>query len=272
MPNQSATKVSFYIIAHADDGQLFMQPNIYNDLTAPDSKAVFVITTAGDAGMGKTYWQAREEGLKGSIRFCMAPLLSLSESNGKKEFNNHIVHYWSVNNVTAYFLRLPDGGLDGKGFTKNQYQSLSQLQAGRINKITAIDGSTTYHSQADFCTMLQTIILYECTDATTVWINYLNPDITANPQDHPDHIATGQAIQDIPVITRFWQALYVGYNSRQIAEKLSPEDLFWKAGMFAAYEKAVYDATGYSTLHENIVTYMAWSISKAAFIILNPQA
>lgn len=32
MPETQFTKISFHIIAHADEWQLFMQPNAYNDL------------------------------------------------------------------------------------------------------------------------------------------------------------------------------------------------------------------------------------------------
>lgn len=270
MDNKRTAKISFYILAHADDGQLFMQPNIYLDLVAPGNKVVFIITTAGDAGMGANYWLAREEGLKSSVRFCLAPVGILSEADNKKECDSHMVHCWSVNNATCYFLRLPDGGLDGNGFPENNYQSLSKFSAGHMDAITAIDQSTTYHSWLDFYTTLQTIILQESTGISDIWINYLNPDGNANPQDHPDHMATGKAIQAIPIIARLRQALFTGYSSAQNSEKLSAEHLFWKAGMFAAYEKAVYDQSGYSTLHEGISVYQDWCISNASFITIEP--
>ena len=57
-------KISFYVVAHADDWQLFMHPNVHADFIAPQCKVVFIITTAGDAGKGERYWLAREEGLK----------------------------------------------------------------------------------------------------------------------------------------------------------------------------------------------------------------
>jgi hypothetical protein len=271
MDDKRTARISFYIVAHADDGQLFMQPNIYLDLVASDCKIVFIITTAGDAGMGATYWLAREEGLKSSVRFCLTPSDKLSEAEGEKACNSHMVHYWSVNNVTCYFLRLPDGGLDGNGFTENHYQSLSKFSAGHIDTITAIDQSTVYHSWLDFYTTLQTIISQESTGLPDVLVNYQNPDASANPHDHPDHIATGQAIQAMPIVATYRQALFTGYSSGQNSENLSPEYLFWKAAMFAAYEKAVYDQSGYSTLHEGISVYLNWCISNAKFITIDPR-
>ncbi len=270
MPNELPTGVSFYVVAHADDWQLFMHPNAYNDLIASDSKVVFIITTAGDAGADETYWGAREEGAKSSIRFCLAPIAALSQSNGTRIFNNHSIIYWSTNNATCYFLRLPDGNLDGNGFSTRNYQSLSKLKAGHISTITAVDYSTTYQSWPDFYTTLQTIILFESTGTPNVWINYLNPDAGINPNDHPDHIATGQAIQDMTIISGLRQALFVGYTLNNASADLQPTDLFWKVGMFAAYEKAVFDGSSYSTLQESIQTYLKWCLCSAHFITVSP--
>src|SRR5690348_6845283 len=101
MPYAQFAEVSFYVVAHADDWQLFMHPNVFNDLITPSGKVVFIITTAGDAGANELFWAAREEGMKSSIRFCLAPLGMLSESSGIRECNHHNIHYWSVNTVTC---------------------------------------------------------------------------------------------------------------------------------------------------------------------------
>lgn len=270
MPNEQFTEVSFYVVAHADDWQLFMQPNVYNDLVAPYSKVVFIITTAGDAGFSETYWTSREEGSKSSLRFCLAPLAALSESSGTREFNCHNINCWSVNNSTCYFLRLPDGNLNGNGFDAHRYQTLSSLRTRQISTITTIDNSTTYHSWSDFYTTLEAIIRYESDGISNTWINYLNPDTGTNPNDHPDHIATGQAIQAMTILPGLRQALFVGYSVNNVSENMNGTDLFWKAGMFAAYEKAVFDNSGYSTLQESIHTYLRWCLSSANFITATP--
>ena len=269
MPETPYAEICFYIVAHADDWQLFMQPNVYNDLVTSGSKVVYIITTAGDAGGDKTYWNAREEGLKSSVRFCIAPFAPITEANGTRELNNHKIMWWSVSNAICYFLRLPDGNLDGKGFPAYNYQSLSKLIGGEISTISAIDNSAWYQSWSDFLTTLQTIISIESYGISSIWINYLNPDINANPNDHPDHIATGQAIQSMTAISNMSQALFVGYNVRNNSQKLDGAELFWKAGMLAAYEKAVFDYSGYSTLRESINTYIEWCLSRAKFITDN---
>src|SRR6476660_8767342 len=158
MLNQSDSKTAFNIVAHADDWQLFMQPNGYRALMDSANKIIFIITTAGDVGLGDVYWKAREEGLKSSLRFCMASLGPIQESNGIKEFNGHCIHCWSVNHATCYFLRLPDGNLDGNGFSSLQFQSLAKLKTAQLNTLTAVDNSTTYESWSDFYYTLQMVI------------------------------------------------------------------------------------------------------------------
>ena len=50
-----------YIVAHQDDDLLFQSPGLLEDIAAGDCvRTVFV--TAGDAGLGTSYWHAREEG------------------------------------------------------------------------------------------------------------------------------------------------------------------------------------------------------------------
>ena len=271
MLNKAVTKVSFYVVAHADDWQLFMFPNGYKDLVASDCKTIIIITTAGDAGREEVYWRAREEGIKSSLLFCLAPLGVLSQSNGSKEFNGHNINYWSINNTVCYFLRLPDGNLDGKGFSTFNFQSLTKFKSGELSTLATVDKATTYHNWPDFYKTLQMIILSETVDLSCIWVNYLNPDADTNPHDHADHIATGQALQAMPIITSLQQALYTGYNIGNTLGELHPADLFWKMGMFAAYEKAVFDSCGYSTLQEGIQTYIKWCLKSAHFSTVAPN-
>lgn len=268
MPDEPATQISFYIVAHADDWQLFVCPQVWHDLMTSKHKVVFLITTAGDAGMDERYWRAREEGCKSSVRFCIAPFAALTQSDSVVEFNQHLVHASTINHVIIYFLRLPDGGLAGNGFALYGRQSLSKLHAGEIGAISSVDNLTTYQSWSDFYTTLQEIILAESKGIPNVWINYLNPDRSVNPNDHADHVATGHAIQ-ATIISSVQQRLYVGYNSKNDSANLSPDNLFWKVGMFAAYEKAVFDSCGYSTLREGPPTYLDWCLKSAPFITAN---
>ena len=267
---QPFDKVSFYVVAHADDWQLFMHPNVHADLVAPNCKVVFIIATAGDSGMGESFWKAREEGLKSSIRFCLAPRSILLTSGGNRKFNGHTVNYWSVNNSTTYFLRLPDGNLNGSGFQECRFQSLSRFKAGQINIISTVDDSATYQCWPDFTTTIEAIIKFESEDISNSWIHYLNPETAVNPNDHPDHIATGQAIQQLTILPALHQLLFTGYSVGTAGGQLSSNELFWKAGMLAVYEKAVYDGCGYSTLKENHELYAKWCCCKPEFLSILP--
>jgi hypothetical protein len=270
MATKQYKEVSFYIVAHADDWQLFMNPNVYRDLINGDNKVVIIITTAGDAGSNSKYWAAREEGCKSSVRFCVAPHSSITEWAGEREIRQHIIPYWCANNVSCYFFRLPDGNLDGRGFSNNHYQSLSRLKSLEIAALAALDGSPIYQGWKDFYSTLNGIIDFESKGLVQVRINYLNPDPQRNPGDHSDHIATGQAIQAMNILPGVQQVLYSGYGCNG-AGPISTISLFWKVGMLAAYEKAVFDICGYSTLKEDVSQYIEWCFKNADLVTIEPQ-
>lgn len=257
MDVQTARRVCFYVMAHADDAQLFMQPGFYKDLIAPETAVICIVTTAGDSGMDENYWRAREEGLKSSVRFCLAPHVDIQEQDEQKKINGHLLSYTQIHQSRLYFLRLPDGGLDGNGFATNNFKSLTKFRKGAVPQLAALDESTCYESWKTFCDLLREIVVTESAGIPEIEVHYLSPDTTASPNDHPDHAATGAALQ---CISGYRHVQYAGYCSRETAGLLSPEDLFWKAGMFAAYEKAVYDRTGYSTLREDVSAYQSWTL------------
>ena len=266
--NRHFNKISFYIVAHADDWQLFMQPNVYYDLVSPGCKVIIIIVTAGDSGKQSIYWKAREEGSKSSVRYCLASLGNLSESIHTAKFNAHAIEYSVVNNVTSYFLRLPDGNIDGSGFAEYNFQSLSKFKSHNTGSIQAIDGSSSYKSWIDFTLTLEAILLHESEGISHIRLNYLNPHKVKNPGDHADHIMVGQAIQNTSILVKADQYLFTGYSLSSGNHTLLPEDFFWKIGMFAVYEKAVYDICGYSTLAENSSLYKKWCVATPKVEIL----
>src|SRR6266567_8097400 len=114
---KSFKRASFYFVAHADDWQLFMDPEVGRDIADKECKVVIVHTTAGDAGLGESYWKARESAAIESLLFrnSVDKHLYCREDSctdaGKKEYFRS-----EVNNCSCYFLRLPDGAYDGNGF------------------------------------------------------------------------------------------------------------------------------------------------------------
>ena len=116
--------VSFYFAAHEDDWQLFMNPNAYDDVRSPATRVVFVYVTAGDAGAGsgnagrtQPYYLARENGAKMSVMF-MADADKVPErpESSTASVFGHLLHRWAYRNTASYFLRLPDGNMDGTGY------------------------------------------------------------------------------------------------------------------------------------------------------------
>jgi len=264
-------RICFYVIAHADDWQLFMHQNVLEDIWSPRCKVIFIITTAGDAGRDKSYWMAREEGLKSSVRFCLAPISPLSEFPGNNIFNGFNIHWWTLNNSTSYFLRLPDGNLDGNGFASNNFQSLAKLESGEINVLAAVNNSAVYYNWESLVKTIESIIMFESSTVSDKWIHYLDPDPTANPNDHPDHITTSKAIQQMNIISSLRQLIFPGYYMNSALEENFSEEQFWKAGMFAVYEKAVHDFCGYSTLHENMELYIKWCSRQLKYLTILPE-
>jgi hypothetical protein len=248
--------IPFYIVAHQDDWQLFMAPNVADDLGPAAGKAVFIHTTAGDAGEAQAYWLAREEGAISSVRFRLAPGGPLEEGRGTVVVNDHRVFFRSVTNprtdrvAVCYFLRLPDGNPDGRGFPRYGDQSLEKLLAGTIGRIGAVDGSAEYEGREDLCRTIQEIIQKEAA-GRRIAIHYSDPDPSINPGDHSDHRATGQVVQVLPGWERYDRRLYQDYVLAQYPADLAQHDVFWKVGMLAAYEKSVVDLWGPSEIGED---------------------
>ena len=259
-------KISFYIVAHADDWQLFMQPAAYYDIIDAGCKVVFIITTSGDAGFGENFWRCREEGCLSSIRYCLAAHESTDEYRGINGLNGRNLHFVEINNTKTYFLRLPDGNLDGNGFKENNHQSISKLLNREIQEISTTDHSCIYINPNELIQTIEFIFAKETGELKNISFHFQNPDTNKNPNDHADHIATGTMVKNAIINVSTKQFLYTGYSVMPGENKLSSEELFWKTGMFAAYEKTVFDLCGYSTIKEAPEIYQRWCASGAEFV------
>src|SRR5262245_16355491 len=145
----ASRKVSFYVVAHEDDWQLFMNPSAFKDVTGGAATTVFIHVTAGDDGMGtgtggrkQPYYLARENGAVTAVRFMVGtdwhpPVDGVS---GSVTLNGHSIYRVRYANVAAYFLRLPDGNGSGAGYEGTGFQSLERLANGDIPTISAVDG------------------------------------------------------------------------------------------------------------------------------------
>jgi LmbE family N-acetylglucosaminyl deacetylase len=189
---------TLHISAHADDTILFLNPDEQSDIGLGDPvRAVFV--TAGDAGLGASYWEGREAGALAA--FAQMANVANTWTASVLTANGHPLVLQTLTgnpNISVVFMRLPDGNPNGTGFASTGYESLQELWTNEITTINAVDGSTSY-SEADLVATL-TNIMNGFEPATIRTQDFVD---TFGDGDHSDHYATAQ----------FTQAANDGYSS-----------------------------------------------------------
>ena len=242
LADQGPEKVSFYFAGHEDDWQLFMNPSAFHDVGNPKAKTVFIHMTAGDVGLGlgnggrrHPLYLARENGADTAIRFMAdATGVPAAKTTQVKDFNGHRLTRQAYRNTVSYYLRLPDGGPDGTGYPSTGKQSLQQLATAKVELVSAIDQSATYHGWGDLVGTIRAIVDFERERAPQVQINVPELDAAINPNDHPDHLATAQAALDaartLPCARRVH---YVDYASSRMPENLDGQQRDMESAVFA---------------------------------------
>jgi hypothetical protein len=235
-------KVAFYFAAHEDDWQLFMNPSAFEDVIKGAAKTVFVHVTAGDAGLGVglggrkfPYYLARENGAETAIRFMAdADASPAVESDQHMVVNGHSIYRIAYRNTVSYFLRVPDGNLQGTGYAHTGFQSLKRLASGDNEVLTAIDGSTVYKGWGDFVATVRAILIYERGKAGLMQINAAELDAQINPHDHSDHLMTAKAAfaaaKGMPCVRL---VSYVDYASVNLPPNLNAEERDLESSVFA---------------------------------------
>lgn len=268
--NTLSKSVIFYIVAHEDDWQIFMGADAYEAYIKDKHKIVFIYTTAGDHGRTDGYWQARESAAMSSTK----ALVSMAELRGSGQppdlsgryavMNNHSIYRCICGNTVSYFMRLPDGGLDGNGFPAYGNPSLLKLKMAAIDSITTVENppTTTYNSWDDFWRTLEAIILEESDRQTApyVRVNAQDYDPIFNPSDHPDHLVTGAAVNQAADNGNSWNLVwFAGYTvGMSSQERISELSLAYKVLSFMAYDQALLNECGHSTIGENPQQYYRW--------------
>ena len=248
---QAYDSTVFYIVGHQDDWQLFMSPNAYYDAQNKNVKTVFIYMTAGDAGLGDgfaggsrtPYYRARDIGAEAAMRFIATyPGEFRSTSTSRLVFaNDHSLPRWQYNNAMAYYFHLPDGFPAGAGHANTGWQSLQRLESNAINSITDIHNKNTFTGWKDLVYTVQSIVQYEATGSSNVWVNIPNPyadpgDGSNSPtEDHSDHIYSGylmlDAINDLPCINR---AYFYGYQTGHWISNLNENQTIIAAATWGA--------------------------------------
>jgi hypothetical protein len=242
-----------YLVAHADDWQIFQAPNTFNDVKLGD-RVLIVHASASDAGRTDGYWQAREEGAKASVRWMVG---SAPETQAWitvcSQVLCHNIFTWTYGPVSVAFLRVPDGGGEGadqcgsfgSGTPAYNCNSLSRLRdTGRA--LPAVDQSTTYASWPDFYgTVLGLADYFRLPRTQMTWLNAPEFDRTLNPGDHPDHLAVGDVARELQLHVGTWHAAYfVGNHIAQRPVNLTQEFHDIKMGLYYSYYTRLVDLVG----------------------------
>lgn len=261
-------RISFYIVAHQDDWQLFMDPAISKDITDKKCKIVIVHTTAGDAGLTDSYWKARETAAIESVSFRLSIDGKITRQTTIDNINGNSIRKDYLNNCRIYFLRLPDGNKNGQGFAKGSFASLEKLRTSEIKGIISIDTLSSYKAWADLVNTLETIIHNEVDEhgieKSNVCINVQDYDQTMSPGDHSDHYATGYLIKDSVSYSGIEIRLFTNYDLLNSRDLLKGNELFWKIGMFSIYHQSLFNINNYSTLAEKS-KYTIWTMKNSKF-------
>lgn len=248
-----------------------MEPHVSADLTRANHRTVFIYLTAGDGGLDENYWKSRESAALSSIRYRLASLRTDRWLEDSFDVAGHqITRYQTPDRgIQSYHLRLPDGNMAGTGWTRYGKESLARLHEGKIDTIRAVDGSTRYAGWHEVVNTVEAVAINGMDGAGKVIIHHPEWEPQHTPHDHNDHRKTGQCVRDggLPGIYECWA--YQGYNISSMPGELTPEELFWKTGMFVAYDKEMLDRTGKTTIAEDQM-YLQWCRSRPCYRVLEP--
>jgi LmbE family N-acetylglucosaminyl deacetylase len=227
------------VVAHEDDDLLFMNPD-----TAKAIKQGFcvrtVYLTAGDAGIGRMYWLAREHGSREAYSLMIGKTdnWSLQEIAANAHESFTVATPMDNPRISLVFLRLPDGNLHGEGFGQNGGESLSGLYSHNLESLQSVDGQSSY-SRAALTSMLAGILnAYQPTLVRT----QSSPN-SSSYEDHSDHQTSGKFATDAfnTYIKQSHQkskiGYYIGYPVRDRKANLSQAEIAEKSATFLAYAK-----------------------------------
>ena len=253
------SELAFYVVAHQDDWQLFMGASAYKYVSNKNAKAVFIYTTAGDAGLigdkgngegygdcnncTMPYFRSREMAAIASIQqinppskvaqWCECwPYPKMKEVAIKLNEKFWYVKRYSYCNTESYFLRIPEGGL-------------KKIAEGKP-VITVIenpeDHQNTFRNWEELTALLNAIITYEQGNLPSFWLNTDEPADSLNPLDHIDHRYTTKACIEATAGIKANFNFFLGYRSELLPDNLTADEVAMGSALMAAYIKSNIDA------------------------------
>ncbi|KAK4052092.1 hypothetical protein OIV83_002386 [Microbotryomycetes sp. JL201] len=235
----SCTGGVVYAVAHADDDLLFQSPDLQTDM-AKQKCVTTIFFTAGDSGQtGNTYMLAREAGNEAATALMAGVADQYTEFNatfgGQPVLIRTLVGAPQVQKV---WFRIPDGNMDGTGFSNTGYQSLRALYFGSISQVTNKPGTASY----TLSTLKQAVgeILAARKPDYVRTLDYMS-DYDAG--DHADHLTTARIIRDLvgKYAPNAGLSGYMGYPVQNFAPTISPSSAAFKAKAAAFFAYTPYD-------------------------------
>ncbi|GAA6015570.1 hypothetical protein JCM10207_008130 [Rhodosporidiobolus poonsookiae] len=224
-----------YVIAHADDDLLFQSPDLLTDMQS-GACVTTIIMTAGDSGTtGSTYFSARESGNQAAYANMAGVANTYTEVSAM--FGGQTITVRTLKKkpqVQKVFFRLPDGNMDGSGFSTTGYQSLRMLYFGSISKITNQPKTATF----TLATLKQALgeIITARQPSFVRTLDYMS-DYDAG--DHADHLTVGRLASEIAgqYASNATLAGYMGYPVQNLPPTLdtSSSQFQGKSNAFFAY-------------------------------------
>jgi hypothetical protein len=260
----SAQTTRVFGVAHQDDWQLFMNPNVANSIQSPEDKTVIIHLTAGDAGYGMgndAFYKAREEGALRAIRFLSNTAEDRSKIGDEMSrrvtlVRNHPILTYTYHNTVVYFLRLPDGNGDGSGFELHQQKSLEKFYNRQVVDFKAIDQSTTYTNKEDLLGTLKELITSAHTGTQLeIHLSELSEDL--NVDDHSDHLTASRFISE--AATNQFKGefyYYIDYQSANLESNLERSEILINSGAWGATASGLSDHRHASLWDEYHTTYL----------------
>ena len=197
--------------AHADDDIIFANPGLADAiLSGATVRAVYV--TAGDAGKGIDYAREREAGIRAAYDVMRGVTGEWDEREITLLSGARITRFVPADEprLSISVLRLPDGGLDAKGFAATGNAGLTQLINGDAAELVPIDGGPAYDL----------------------------PRLTATLADHPDHACVGSLVRaSAPAVglTAERMSYYLGYPSQDQPVNVTGAVLDAKVEVYRTY-------------------------------------
>ncbi|WP_199259848.1 FG-GAP-like repeat-containing protein [Paracoccus binzhouensis] len=229
----AASNVVF--VAHQDDHILFMEQDLHAALARGEAVTT-VFVTAGDAGRSEEYWLEREAGARAAYSAMTGSEAWVTETvtlrAGDRDYQVVSSYLADQPGIRLYFLRTPDGMMQGGGSARYGRESLRRLVEGEIDAVHTVDGAASY-SQADLVELMQRII--EAHDATNVMVQD-HQSIFAH-DDHSDHRAVAflATLAHDGADTDSTLHGYVDYGSRRLPANAPAELLEHFNAVFRAY-------------------------------------